>query len=154
MATYEDPEKNEKQLIEERASPSDEESIRHIDTVGENVNARLANPLEGIPHEKLMAHAARFAREHGLGHLEKEFQKGALIAQDPEAFESLSQLDEADKAILRREVTHRWHQPFQLYYMVILCSLAAAVQGVSNSANFFRSLHARANLICHRWMNP
>ena len=130
MATYDDPDKNEKQFIEQRSSPSDE-SIRHLDTLGENVNARLANPLEGIPHEKLMAQAARFAHDHGLGHLEDVFQKGALVAQDPEAFESLTQLDESDKEVLRREHTHRWHQPFQLYYMVVLCSLAAAVQGVS-----------------------
>ncbi|KAI0083385.1 hypothetical protein BDY19DRAFT_900385 [Irpex rosettiformis] len=139
MSKYDDPsDANEKQLIEQRDSPS-VDSVRNLGN--DNVTARLANPLQGVPHDKLMVQAARFAREHGLGHLENEFQKGALVAQDPDAFESLTQLDEADKAILRRELTHRWHQPFQLYYMVILCSLAAAVQGmdesVINGANLF-----------------
>ena len=78
-----------------------------------------------------MQDAANFAKTHGLGHLEEEFQKGALIAQDPTIFESLPQLNEEDKVILRRELTHRWEQPLQLYYLVILCSLSAAVQGVS-----------------------
>ncbi|KAI0683947.1 hypothetical protein BC835DRAFT_1392462 [Cytidiella melzeri] len=128
-------------VADEKLDDTSSASIRHIDTVGNNVDARLANPLQGIPHKKLMANAARFAREHGLGHLEAEFQKGALVAQDPEAFESLTQLDAADKEVLRRELTHRWHQPFELYYMVILCSMAAAVQGmdesVINGANLF-----------------
>lgn len=40
------------------------------------------------------------------------------------------QLSEEDKIILRRETTHRWHQPKTLYALVVLCSMAAAVQGV------------------------
>ena len=105
-------------------------SVHHLDTVGNNTYAKLVNPLQGIPQDELLKNAARFARTHGLEHLTSEFQKGALVAQDPGAFESLTQLSEDDKAILRREVTHRWHQPAQLYYLVIMCSLAAAVQGV------------------------
>lgn len=46
------------------------------------------------------------------------------------AFELLDQLSEEDKEILRRETTHRWHQPKTLYALVFLCSMAAAVQGV------------------------
>ena len=107
------------------------DSIHHIDTVGRNEYAKITNPLEGVPKAKLLADAAKFANAHGLQHLTAEIQKGALVAQDPAAFETLTQLDEADKEVLRRESTHRWDQPLQLYYLVILCSLAAAVQGVS-----------------------
>lgn len=127
---------NEKVSVQERkedASSSSSGSIRHIDTVGTNANAVLANPLEGIPQEKLMANAARFARKHDMEYLVEDFQKGALVAQDPPSFESLSQLNEDDKILLRREITHRWDQPWELYYLVILCSLAAAVQGVSSA---------------------
>lgn len=95
-----------------------------------NVNVKLANPLAGISQEKLIADATAFAFKYGLGHLQSEFQKGALVAQDPTAFDSIPLLSDDDKAILRRELTHRWSQPWQLYYLVILCSLAAAVQGV------------------------
>ncbi|KAK7455856.1 hypothetical protein VKT23_010893 [Stygiomarasmius scandens] len=107
----------------------------------ENINAKLANPLAGISHEQLMEDAKVFAETHGMGELTVEFQKGALVAQDPSAFESLPLLDEDDKNVLRRELTHKWDQPVMLYYLVVLCSMAAAVQGmdesVINGANLF-----------------
>lgn len=81
-----------------------------------NTNAILANPLAGIPQETLMADAAAFAHAHGLGELEKEFIKGALVAQDPLSFESIDLLTEQEKEHLRREQTHRWHQPRDLYW--------------------------------------
>lgn len=66
-------------------------------------------------------------------------QKGALVAQDPPAFESVELLDEAEKDALRNEVLHKWRQPWSLYFTVVLCSIGAAVQGWdqtgSNGAN-------------------
>ncbi|KAI0737526.1 hypothetical protein C8Q80DRAFT_1115079 [Daedaleopsis nitida] len=130
---------NEKSSIKQRESISEDYEVKHIDDTKANI--KLANPLAGIPHDQLMEDAAVFAKSHGLGHLEDEFKKGALVAQDPTLFESLPQLSEEDKAILRRELTNRWDQPLQLYYLVILCSLSAAVQGmdesVINGANLF-----------------
>lgn len=96
-----------------------------------STNAKLANPLAGLSHEQLMHGAREFAKQYDLEDLSEELQKGALIAQDPLAFERLPMLDDADRNILRREITHRWDQPKTLYYLVILCSVAAAVQGVS-----------------------
>ena len=127
---------SEKPTSRQADSISDEiskEEVKHFDraAVASNPNAHLANPLEGIPHDQLIADAAAFAKSHGLGHLTAEFQKGALVAQDPAAFESLPLLDDEDRNVLRREMTHRWSHPLQLYYLVILCSMAAAVQGVS-----------------------
>ena len=104
----------------------------HADTAISNINAKLANPLEGLSHEQLMDSGAEFARTHGLGDLEELFKKGALAAQDPLAFEKVPYFTEDDKNIFRRELTHRWDHPGTLYYLVILCSVAAAVQGVSN----------------------
>ena len=66
-------------------------------------------------------------------------QKGALVAQDPPAFESIAELDEGERDALRNEVLHKWRQPLALYFTVILCSIGAAVQGWdqtgSNGAN-------------------
>lgn len=112
------------------ASSKHSGSVQHFDTLGNSTYAKLVNPLQGIPQDELMKNAAGFARTYGLEHLTAEFQKGALVAQDPGAFESLPQLTEEDKIVLRRETTHRWDQPVTLYYLVIMCSLAAAVQGV------------------------
>jgi|SRR5712691_5452706 len=103
-----------------------------VDNVASNVNAKLSNPLAGLSHEQLMNDGAEFARSHGLGHLQEVFKKGALAAQDPLAFEGVSHFTEAEKEIFRRELTHRWDHPLTLYYLVILCSVAAAVQGVSS----------------------
>lgn len=130
MMSYEN-EKIEKRSDEKRETVSESSaSIRHIDTVGTNVNAKLANPLDGLPQDQLLAHASRFANAHGLGHLTEEFKKGAVLAQDPTCFETNPIFTKEDRAVLRRELTHRWAQPMELYYLVIMCSLAAAVQGV------------------------
>ena len=62
-----------------------------------------------------------------------ELRKGALIAQDPAAFESVDLLNESDRTFLREEITHKWRQPKMLYYMVGMSSLAAAVQGMDEA---------------------
>ena len=66
-------------------------------------------------------------------------RKGALVAQDPPAFEQISELDEEEREALRNEVLHKWRAPRSLYFTVILCSIGAAVQGWdqtgSNGAN-------------------
>ncbi|KAK1221071.1 hypothetical protein PQX77_016118 [Marasmius sp. AFHP31] len=104
-----------------------------------NVNAKIQNPLHGIPKAKLMTQVEEFTRERGFDDLLPVFQKGALVAQNPGKFEEIAELDEADKDVLRREVTHKWSQPRQLYFTIFLCSIAAAVQGWdqtgSNAAN-------------------
>ncbi len=102
-----------------------------VDDAITKANAKLANPLAGLSQEQLMENGAEFARAHGLEHSEDLFRKGALAAQDPLAFDSISHFTEAEKDIFRREYTHRWDHPATLYYLVILCSVAAAVQGVS-----------------------
>ncbi|KAJ3881778.1 MFS sugar transporter [Lentinula edodes] len=133
----------EKPYTEKRdnASISMNERSASQDDSFRNLNAKLANPLAHIPREQLMEDARLFAETHDLKDLVLEFQKGALVAQDPSQFENLPQLDEADKAVFRRELTHKWDQPRMLYYLVILCSMAAAVQGmdesVINGANLF-----------------
>ncbi|KAJ8095230.1 hypothetical protein PM082_010452 [Marasmius tenuissimus] len=48
-----------------------------------NVNAKIHNPLHGIPKAKLMSQVEEFTRERGFDDLLPVFQKGALIAQNP-----------------------------------------------------------------------
>ncbi|KAG7090877.1 hypothetical protein E1B28_009958 [Marasmius oreades] len=126
---------------EDSASVSLKEHTHNPKTGVENLNAKLANPLAGIAHEDLVEQAKLFADRFDLQDLTLELQKGALVAQDPAAFEDIALLDEEDKAALRLELTHRWSHPKTLYYLVILCSIAACVQGmdeaVINGANIF-----------------
>ena len=125
----------------EKQPPSrDKSSLRGSDTFierhepsrasTENLNAKLANPLAGLSHEQLLADAEEFAKTHELAEYAETIQKGALVAQDPTAFETLPMLTDEDRNVLRRELTHKWDQPKTLYYLVVMCSIAAAVQGV------------------------
>ncbi|KAF9264194.1 hypothetical protein L218DRAFT_926497 [Marasmius fiardii PR-910] len=147
--TNSDPRVKEKASIEKHDDSASVSLKEHahaptkteLDSDTQNLNAKLANPLVGIPHEELVERAKLFADQYGLQDLSLELQKGALVAQDPTAFEDIALLDEEDKAVLRRELTHRWSHPKTLYYLVILCSMAACVQGmdeaVINGANIF-----------------
>ena len=89
---------------------------------------RIQNPLAGIPRETLLADVEEFANEKQLTDILPLLQKGALVAQDPPAFESVEALDDDEREALRNEVLHKWRQPWALYYTVILCSIGAAVQ--------------------------
>lgn len=98
-----------------------------------NANAKLANPLRGIPHDRLMMDVEMFAHERGLTHILPELKKGALVAQDPTCHSRLDVFSDEDRRILTQEVTHKWRQTFTLYYMVVMSSLAAAVQGMDEA---------------------
>lgn len=95
-----------------------------------SANSKLAHPLAGYSHARLIEMGAAYARDHEMEDLQEEFSKGALLAQDPGAFETMPLLTEEDKVVLRREITHKWSHPKQLYHMVAMCSLAAATQGM------------------------
>ncbi|KAI3547475.1 hypothetical protein CABS01_11143 [Colletotrichum abscissum] len=109
-----------------------------------NIEAKIKNPLEGIPYNQLMRDVDAFCTEHGLQEEVAVFRKGALVAQDPEGYETLTgseALDEAEITALREEVTHKWRLPKKLYLTIITCSIGAAVQGWdqtgTNGANIF-----------------
>lgn len=89
---------------------------------------RIRNPLAGIPRAALMSQVDDFATEHSMHDITPILRKGALVAQDPTAFETLTELDEDEKVALREEITHKWKQPRALYMTIILASVAAAVQ--------------------------
>lgn len=86
-----------------------------------------------------MQNVEDFAAESQMTEYIPLLQKGALVAQDPPAFESITELDEPEREALRNEVLHKWRHPKSLYLTVILCSVGAAVQGWdqtgSNGAN-------------------
>ncbi|EGN94788.1 hypothetical protein SERLA73DRAFT_114233 [Serpula lacrymans var. lacrymans S7.3] len=98
-----------------------------------NTNAKLTNPLRGIPYNQLMTDVEIFAQERGLEDIIDELKKGALVAQDPAALERHDVFTEEDKRVLRMEVTHKWQQTRTLYYMVFMSSMAAAVQGMDQA---------------------
>ena len=117
-------------FVEMHDVESNADGLSSAQTQTHQLNAKLENPLALISREQLLADAAMFASTHDLAEYTDTIQKGALVAQDPAAIESLPMLADEDRRALRREFTHKWDQPRTLYYLVILCSIAAAVGGV------------------------
>ncbi|EXF79405.1 hypothetical protein CFIO01_13692 [Colletotrichum fioriniae PJ7] len=99
--------------------------------------ALLRNPLIGLTHDEILKDADTFTEAKGLQEHREVFRKGALVAQvinRPDGFESVAALDEEEKAVLRKEVSHRWHQPMSLYFLCALCAGSAIVQGMDQTA--------------------
>ncbi|KAK8090118.1 hypothetical protein PG997_005079 [Apiospora hydei] len=103
------------------------------DAVNTNLEAKIKNPLKGVPYDQLMRDVDAFAEEKGLTEHVALLRKGALVAQDPTQFgENLTgehALDEAEIKALREEATHKWRLPAKLYLTIATCSIGAAVQG-------------------------
>ena len=73
--------------------------------------------------------------KHYLGDEEdiRAFELGACIAQDPKRWSKVHGLTPEEHAILSKEQTSRWSQPRLMYLVIILCSMAAAVQGMDET---------------------
>ncbi|CAG8888156.1 unnamed protein product [Penicillium egyptiacum] len=118
-----------------------------------NLNAVFENPFAGISRKQLFADVVEFCTKYDLLDHVETFKKGALISQNPASATSLLELSEEEKEALEREYTHRWSQPWQLYFLACMrenpsdpfpqanfspsamCSLAAAVQGMDETVN-------------------
>ncbi|GFP59747.1 hypothetical protein ACSS6W_009687 [Trichoderma asperelloides] len=130
------PEHDEKMIRD--SSPAD--AGQKLAALTENLEGEIRNPLKGIPQDTLFANVEEFQRTKGLpSDILPLLQRGALVAQNPAAFESINELEEDEKQALREEATHRWKHPWSLYYTIGLSSIAAAIQGWdqtgSNGAN-------------------
>ncbi|KAG7284012.1 hypothetical protein NEMBOFW57_010370 [Staphylotrichum longicolle] len=115
----------------------------HVD-LNQNLEARIKNPLEGIPRDELISRVEVFAQEKGLTEHVALLRRGALVAQDPSSFDEIDgpeALNDDEKAALRTEAEHKWRLPMKLYLTIATCSIGAAVQGWdqtgSNGANIF-----------------
>ncbi|EED20156.1 MFS sugar transporter, putative [Talaromyces stipitatus ATCC 10500] len=101
----------------------------------DNLNVVFENPLANVPREKLLKDVEDFCQKFNLMEHVDDFRKGALVSQNPAAAMDLTELTDEERNILLREHTHKWHQPWELYWLVIMCSLAAAVQGMDETVN-------------------
>lgn len=101
------------------------------------VAAKLTNPLEGFSEEDVLKDVDVFVDEKGLGEYREEFRRGALLArvfQQPRGYESVNAISSEELDILRMEDSNRWKQPFQLYFLAVLCAGSAIVQGMDQTA--------------------
>lgn len=84
----------------------------------DNLNVVFENPLANIPRDQLLKDVEEFCQKFNLMEHVDDFRKGALVSQNPAAAMDLTELTDEEKNILLREHTHKWHQPWQLYWLV------------------------------------
>lgn len=89
---------------------------------------RIKNPLADLTKSQVLNDVEDFAQEYNMTDILPELKKGALVARDPEEFETVPDMTESEIDALRNEVLHKWRQPKALYFTIALCSIGAAVQ--------------------------
>ena len=60
----------------------------------------------------------------------EDFKRGAVLAGFPNGVEMVEELTPEELTALHDEKTNRWKQPWQIYYVAIISSMAAVVQGM------------------------
>ncbi|KAK0674591.1 putative symporter [Cercophora samala] len=104
---------------------------------------KLANPLAGLSHDRLSQMGEEYAMNAGLTSDEdlRAFRLGAVIASNQTDYSAIPELTDREREVLERETTHKWSNPRMLYWVIAICSLCAAVQGmdetVVNGAQIF-----------------
>ncbi|KAI0427561.1 hypothetical protein F5Y09DRAFT_344594 [Xylaria sp. FL1042] len=99
----------------------------------------IQNPLVDIPKDRLLRNVENFVAKYGLSDDVELFKKGALASQSPQCLDTIPELTDRDRALLKDEITHRWKHPKALYLTIMMNSIGAAIQGWdqtgSNGAN-------------------
>ena len=120
-----------------------------------SVAALLCNPLAGMSDAEVLRDVDTFVDNRGLQDYRDEFRKGGLLArvqQREDRFEWVDMLNEEEKEILRYEKSHRWSQPWKLYFLVILCAGSAIVQGMDQTGMYQIYLNMdRADICSCQW---
>lgn len=92
-------------------------------------NNQVHNVLAHLSKEELLIDVDRFATQHGLEYAIDDLRKGALLAQRPQQYMSIAELNDEDRAIITQERQHKWKHPMTLYWTIFVCSVGAATQG-------------------------
>lgn len=139
-----DVEKDVKMSQETSSKPGSDHSLDVTD-----LSTKLQNPLAGKDRATLEADAVAFCERHDLmGYgawrspgffrnpslipfdVVKDYKKGAVLAAFLHEAEKVEGLTEDELTALHNEKTNKWKQPWQVYYIAIISSMAAVVQGM------------------------
>eukprot|EP00918_Siedleckia_nematoides_P069654 GHVU01151896.1.p1 GENE.GHVU01151896.1~~GHVU01151896.1.p1 ORF type:complete len:615 (+),score=34.93 GHVU01151896.1:263-2107(+) len=120
-----------------------EKGEHHDLTLNELVklSTKLENPLAGKSIKELESDAERFCEANNLNQHVDAFRRGAVLAADPANVDRISNITAEEKQWIEYEKTNRWKQPLMMYYVAVISSMAAIVQGmdeaVVNGAQIF-----------------
>lgn len=106
----------------EKQSVSDNEIAESLDQ---------QNILTQYSEEDVMSMGRNYAIKHGLD--TDLFAKGAAIARNPLGYNRMEFLSQEEKEILYQEEHQKWKLPKKLYYLIIMASMGACVQGMDES---------------------
>jgi hypothetical protein len=95
-------------------------------------DSKMENPLAGLSAEELSRMGEDYCIQHNITDEEdiRAFRLGAIIAGNQNRFDTVDDLSEEERRILTEEDEHRWRNPKSLYFLIAICSLCAAVQGM------------------------
>ncbi|PKS08706.1 hypothetical protein jhhlp_004759 [Lomentospora prolificans] len=85
----------------------------------------------GLRDEQEIRHFRMGAIAAGL--LDRAKAEGASAAELREMYDDVEGLEEDEKRALVKEGVYKWRQPWMLYYVVAVCSVCAAVQGMDET---------------------
>lgn len=105
------------------------------------ISAKLDNPLSGFSIEELCRQAEEFCENNDMREHVESFKRGAILAAEQQNVDRVPNLTADERRFLEYETSHRWKQPFLMYYIAVISSMAAIVQGmdeaVVNGAQIF-----------------
>jgi hypothetical protein len=132
----------EKKIGETKLHDGDTQSDLDVSAAVVNLNhnesGKVRNPLAGISRSKLLSNVEAFAQEKNLAEHTELLQRGALLAQDPNNYNSIDDLSVEEKAAIENEYTHKWSHPTTLYLTIICCSIGG---GSCKSGDAIRADH-------------
>ena len=71
----------------------------------------------------------------------EDYKKGAVLAGFPHKARDVKGITEEELVALENEKTNKWKQPWEVYYVAIISSMAAVVQGMEYAVLSFRLLY-------------
>ncbi|KAG0144642.1 hypothetical protein CROQUDRAFT_134230 [Cronartium quercuum f. sp. fusiforme G11] len=105
------------------------------------LSVKLENPLAGLSISELETEAMVFCAQNGLNEEVENFKRGAVLAGDPRNLDRITNISADERMYIEWEKINRWKQPMIMYYIAIISSMAAIVQGmdeaVVNGAQLF-----------------
>ncbi|KAG7714122.1 hypothetical protein KL949_004977 [Ogataea haglerorum] len=112
------------------AAPPKMSSEKILDSPDESLLQEF-NILSNYSEEQVMAMGRNYALKYGLD--PELFSRAAAVARAPNRFNSMEFLSEGEKEALYEESHHPWKLSRQLYWLIIMASLGAAVQGMDET---------------------
>ncbi|KAF9872814.1 MFS sugar transporter [Colletotrichum karsti] len=113
-----------------------------VSQIAEEIERAQIDPLsslDGLSKEALHAYADNFVDSSGLDEARAFFHKAAIIAQNPQSYETLVDINTLERQALVQEQKKKWNHPWSLWFTIATCSVGAAVHGWdqtgSNGAN-------------------